>query len=40
MKALIVEDDRILSNNICESLSHKFEMTQEFDGESGLTRVF
>ena len=40
MKALIVEDDRILSNNICESLKHKFEMTQAFDGEEGLERVF
>lgn len=40
MRALIVEDDRILSNNICESLNHKFEMVQAFDGESGLTRLF
>ena len=40
MKALIVEDDKILSNNICESLKHKFEMTQAFDGEEGLERVF
>ena len=40
MKALIVEDDRILSNNICESLRHKFEMHQAFDGEEGLNRAF
>ena len=40
MKALIVEDDKILSNNICESLKHKFEMTQAFDGEEGLERAF
>lgn len=39
MKALIVEDDRILSNNICESLKHKFDMTQAFDGEEGLERL-
>ena len=40
MKALIVEDDRILSNNICESLKHTFDMTQAFDGEEGLSRLF
>lgn len=40
MRALIVEDDRILSNNICESLNHKFDMVQAFDGESGLNRIF
>lgn len=40
MKALIIEDDRILSNNICESLKHKFDMTQAFDGEEGLYRLF
>ena len=40
MKALIVEDDKILSNNICESLKHKFQMTQAFDGEEGLERLF
>lgn len=39
MKALIVEDDKILSNNICESLKHKFQMTQAFDGEEGLERL-
>ncbi len=40
MKALIIEDDKILSNNICESLKHKFDMTQAFDGEEGLHRLF
>ena len=40
MKALIIEDDKILSNNICESLKHKFDMTQAFDGEEGLSRLF
>lgn len=40
MKALIMEDDRILSNNICESLKHTFDMTQAFDGEEGLSRLF
>jgi len=39
VNALIVEDDKILSNNICESLKHKFEMTQAFDGEEGLARL-
>lgn len=39
MKALIVEDDRHLSNNICESLKHKFYMAQAFDGEEGLSRL-
>lgn len=40
MRALIVEDDRILSNNICESLNRKFEIVQAFDGEAGLDRLF
>ena len=40
MKALIIEDDKILSNNICESLKHKFDMVQAFDGEEGLERLF
>lgn len=40
MKALIVEDDKILSNNICEILKHKFDMVQAFDGEQGLSRLF
>jgi two-component system response regulator CiaR len=39
VKALIIEDDKILSNNICESLKHKFDMTQAFDGEEGLARL-
>ncbi len=40
MKALIIEDDKILSNNICESLKHKFDMTQAFDGVEGLHHLF
>ena len=40
MKALIIEDDKILSNNICESLKYKFDMAQAFDGEEGLARLF
>ena len=40
MKALIIEDDRILSNNICESIKHMFDMTQAFDGEEGLQATF
>ena len=39
MKALIVEDDKILSNNICEILKHQFDMAQAFDGEEGLARL-
>ena len=39
MKALIVEDDRILSNNICEILKQHYEMSQAFDGEEGLARL-
>ena len=40
MIALIIEEDIILSQNICESMNHKFEMVQAFDGEEGLNRVF
>ena len=39
MKALIVEDDRILSNNICEILKSQYEMSQAFDGVEGLSRL-
>ena len=39
MKALIIEDDKILSNNICESLKHRFDMTQALDGDEGLRRA-
>jgi len=39
MNALIIEDDRILSNNICESLKYKFNMSQAFDGDDGLSRL-
>ena len=40
MKALIIEDDRILSRNICESLKGELRMAQAFDGEEGLERLF
>ena len=36
MKALIVEDDVKLSNNICESMKDMLELTQAYDGEQGL----
>ncbi|MBQ0060125.1 MAG: response regulator transcription factor [Lachnospiraceae bacterium] len=36
MRALIVEDDRHLSNNICESMKDMLELSQAFDGEQGL----
>lgn len=36
MKALIIEDDKKLSDNICKSLKNSMEMTQAFDGEQGL----
>lgn len=36
MKALIIEDDVRLSNNISESLKNMLEVTQAFDGEQGL----
>ncbi len=36
MKALIIEDDKKLSDNICKSLKNNMEMTQAFDGEQGL----
>lgn len=36
MKALIIEDDVKLSDNICKSLGEGLEMTQAFDGEQGL----
>ncbi len=36
MKALIIEDDKRLSDNICKGLKNKMEMTQAFDGEQGL----
>lgn len=39
MKALIIEDDKRLSDNICKSLKNKMEMTQAFDGEQGLLRM-
>jgi len=39
MKALIVEDDRVLSSNICESIKHVFEVEQAFDGRTGLQKI-
>lgn len=39
MNVLIVEDDRVLSNNICEILNHKYNMSQAYDGEEGLERI-
>jgi two-component system response regulator CiaR len=39
MKALIIEDDKKLSDNICESLKNSLEMAQAFDGEEGLVRL-
>lgn len=36
MKALIVEDEQILSDTIAESIGHLFDCTQAFDGEEGL----
>lgn len=36
MKALVVEDDKVLSENICESIKHMFQVTQAYDGKSGL----
>jgi two-component system response regulator CiaR len=36
VKGIIIEDDRILSDEICESLRDMVELTQAFDGEEGL----
>lgn len=36
MKVLIIEDDRNLSDAVCESISQLFETEQAFDGEEGL----
>ncbi len=36
MKGLIIEDDKMLSDKICESLRYIFDLTQSFDGEEGL----
>lgn len=38
MKALVVEDDRVLSGNICESIKHLFEVEQAYDGREGLPK--
>lgn len=39
MKALIIDDDKRLSDNICKSLKNSMEMAQAFDGEEGLVRL-
>lgn len=36
MKLLIIEDDRLLSDSICETTRDMFETEQAFDGEEGL----
>lgn len=36
MKILIIEDDRVLSNTIAETIGDLFETVQSFDGEEGL----
>ncbi|MFJ8236393.1 response regulator transcription factor [Ureibacillus sp. NPDC094379] len=36
MKLLIIEDDRLLSDSICETTKEVFETEQAFDGEEGL----
>lgn len=36
MRALVIEDDRILSNTICNNIGSMFEYEQAFDGEEGL----
>lgn len=36
MRALIIEDDRILSNTICSNIGGAFDYEQAFDGEEGL----
>jgi len=36
MRALVIEDDRILSNAICSNIGGNFEYQQAFDGEEGI----
>ncbi|MCH1625968.1 response regulator transcription factor [Ferdinandcohnia quinoae] len=36
MKLLIIEDDKYLSDSICETTNEMFETEQAFDGEEGL----
>lgn len=36
MKLLIIEDDKLLSDSICETTREMFETVQAFDGEEGL----
>lgn len=39
MKLLIIEDDKYLSESICETTKEMFETEQAFDGEEGLFRA-
>jgi two-component system, OmpR family, response regulator CiaR len=39
MKLLIIEDDKYLSDSICETTNGLFETEQAFDGEEGLFRA-
>ncbi len=36
MRALVIEDDKLLSNAICSNIGGTFEYEQAFDGEEGL----
>jgi two-component system response regulator CiaR len=36
MRALVIEDDKILSNAICSNIGGNFEYQQAFDGEEGI----
>lgn len=37
MKALIIEDDRVLSENVAESIQHLFHVQQAFTGREGIS---
>lgn len=37
MKALIIEDDRVLSGNVAESIQHLFHVQQAFTGREGIS---
>lgn len=39
MKVLVVEDDKISSGNICESIKHMCTVDQAFDGLAGLEMI-
>jgi two-component system, OmpR family, response regulator CiaR len=36
MRALVIEDDKILSNAICSNIGGNFDYQQAFDGEEGI----